>query len=466
MMRIIAILLYLLSYSFAYGCTEISNVCVEGAEERIIGGKKVFRNCWKYESKYECFGDTYKDYCTGIAKTSGCEQIESKCTQEKDGKCIEFKQGYICGDLLSNHAQGVISLDSEHTIVKDELDNKQCLSHEANPNCFESENKCVEGAEERIIDGKKVFKDCWKYEKKYSCFTANRESSCAQYDRKCQLDSSECLNKDQNGNCMHTEKHYTCIRPNSNMPVNLDCKTTKYCIGDKCEESTYKGNKEMGRAISALSILSALKKNFSPDSCAQGAENCKVFKGEPKRCGMATVGFRNCCKDSGWGVDVNLAQCSPEAKMLATKKSAGLCHEVGSYCSNKKGIGKATICLETTRSYCCFNSKISRIVQEAGHGQLGKSWGKGKSPNCEPLTITELQQIDFSNIDFRELFGDISAQTNINQYKGMVSQTQTNVDQKIVDKLLEAERSGDEGESIGKQYTDEVARRVREYYDQ
>ena len=48
------------------------------------------------------------------------------------------------------------------------------------------------------------------------------------------------------------------------------------------------------------------------------------------------------------------------------KNDNRLCHSVGSYCSRKVPI--LGTCLETTQSYCCFNSRLAGVG--AGRGAL------------------------------------------------------------------------------------------------
>jgi conjugal transfer mating pair stabilization protein TraN len=38
---------------------------------------------------------------------------------------------------------------------------------------------------------------------------------------------------------------------------------------------------------------------------------------------------------------------------------------------------------------------------------LGLGWGEGKNPQCRGLSIEEIQRIDFSKIDLREIHEDI-----------------------------------------------------------
>ncbi|MFH1671884.1 MAG: conjugal transfer protein TraN [Pseudomonadota bacterium] len=60
--------------------------------------------------------------------------------------------------------------------------------------------------------------------------------------------------------------------------------------------------------------------------------------------------------------------------------------------------------------YCCFNSKLARIVHEQGRPQLQgdiSSWGGAESPNCRGFTPEEFQMLDFARIDLSEWYGDI-----------------------------------------------------------
>jgi conjugal transfer mating pair stabilization protein TraN len=65
-------------------------------------------------------------------------------------------------------------------------------------------------------------------------------------------------------------------------------------------------------------------------------------------------------------------------------------------------------CTETTQTYCCFNSRISRILNEQGRPQIGKGWGGAENPDCSGFTITELQSLDFSRMDLSEFFAEIA----------------------------------------------------------
>ena len=84
------------------------------------------------------------------------------------------------------------------------------------------------------------------------------------------------------------------------------------------------------------------------------------------------------------------------------KDDAGLCHKVGTYCSSSF-LG---ICVTKKDVYCCFQSKISRILQEQGRPQIGKPWGKPKTETCEGFSIFEFQQLDLAAMNFSEVYAD------------------------------------------------------------
>ena len=45
-------------------------------------------------------------------------------------------------------------------------------------------------------------------------------------------------------------------------------------------------------------------------------------------------------------------------------------------------------------SFCCFGSKLAKIVHEQGRAQISIGWGDAEHPDCRPLTVKELQKIE------------------------------------------------------------------------
>ena len=119
--------------------------------------------------------------------------------------------------------------------------------------------------------------------------------------------------------------------------------------------------------------------------------------------------------------------CDQADIQTGMQEKAKQCHYVGDYCYKKYFFG----CVQKAKSYCCFNSKMARIIQEQGRPQLttfqpNGDWGAGSTPNCRGFTPDEFQALDFSRIDLSEYFADIQ--------KDLTSKIQ-NSQQKITDNI-------------------------------
>jgi conjugal transfer mating pair stabilization protein TraN len=138
-----------------------------------------------------------------------------------------------------------------------------------------------------------------------------------------------------------------------------------------------------------------------------------IFNGQDNRCRSDDIFFGlaggGCCdKDK---VFLGLVACKEEELKLAKLNQQDRCHYVGEYCSKKiKLIG----CIQNKKSYCCFNSKLAKIIQEEGRIQLNEGWGSPDSPQCRGFTPDEFQKLDFSKIDLSDFFGDIQQNFNVN----------------------------------------------------
>jgi len=121
---------------------------------------------------------------------------------------------------------------------------------------------------------------------------------------------------------------------------------------------------------------------------------------------------------SGWGIALaalNLGMslfagsCDKQDILTSTYKESGYCHYVGKKCIKKLPL---VGCVQKAKVYCCFNSKLARIIHEQGRPQLSSfgpsgGWGSAKHPNCRGFTPEEFQSIDFGRIDFSEYVADI-----------------------------------------------------------
>jgi conjugal transfer mating pair stabilization protein TraN len=97
-------------------------------------------------------------------------------------------------------------------------------------------------------------------------------------------------------------------------------------------------------------------------------------------------------------------ECEEQEFELAAKKDTKSCRYVGSYCADEI-LGA---CIEKRESYCCYNSPLSRIINEQIRPQIARSFGTAQSPDCGGITIPEVATIDWSMVDLGEWTGMLS----------------------------------------------------------
>lgn len=159
-------------------------------------------------------------------------------------------------------------------------------------------------------------------------------------------------------------------------------------------------NSHFDKSVAALAGLAEAVKDIGDPP--------KIFTGKPMKCNKKLAGFNDCCKDSGWGQGLG-AKCSEAEEALGKAKEKGLTLYVGQYCV-KKVLG---VCTRKKRSYCVYDNKLAKIIQEQGSiQQLGKQLGSAKNPTCAAITPEELGQINFEHIDFKEFYPEMRANTN------------------------------------------------------
>lgn len=171
--------------------------------------------------------------------------------------------------------------------------------------------------------------------------------------------------------------------------------------------------------------------SVTPDGNCLGT--IRMFGGSGKRCrqrGTQTA-WQNCCnnelpplqdtsgkpgeqdqksyREEKTSFEFWSNQCDIEDQETALLADSGYCISLGTYCAERWAfVG----CVQRARGYCCFNSKLARIIQEQGRPQLPAmgGFGSARTPNCTGFTPEEFQALDFSKIDMSEYESDIQTQ--------------------------------------------------------
>lgn len=286
------------------------------------------------------------------------------------------------------------STRSTTTVARDD---GVCTPLAADAQCsFVGPEVCIDAMPQtRVIDGTSITQSCWAWKRDYQCTGTVQGNDCSALDANaaCHYARTDCLDDPRSGPCKVEERVYACPIPGTPTPEKqMVCGGDVYCIGGDCEAVTREASTEFKDAAVGLHTLGQAAKEFDQT-------DYKLFKGVDERCSKPVFGLANCC--GGNGIPI-IGACSAEDRQLAAKIDKGLVHYVGTYCS-KSLLG---VCTSKARTYCTFQSKLTRILQEQGRPQIGKSWGPIKTPDCAGFTIDEFALLDLSTMDFAEIYQD------------------------------------------------------------
>lgn len=170
------------------------------------------------------------------------------------------------------------------------------------------------------------------------------------------------------------------------------------------------------------------------DGPRDAAGNClgqiNLFSGAAKRCrrsGTQTA-FQNCCDNDNPKLQDTMGaegepdqvsyrkehssfefyknQCDQQDQETALLADSEYCVYLGTYCAEKWPL---VGCVQRNQSYCCFNSKLAKMIQEQGRAQIPSMGGFGSAshPSCRGFTMQEFQALDFTKIDLSTYYADI-----------------------------------------------------------
>ncbi|TCU03997.1 type-F conjugative transfer system mating-pair stabilization protein TraN [Vibrio crassostreae] len=263
--------------------------------------------------------------------------------------------------------------------------------------CNVTRQQCIEGRATRTINGIPTTLDCWKYRVDHQC---TRPNTCNVLPADCTTTSIHC-SLQQNGVCIEEKVNKSCPQRRCSA-TQLICGEESFCLDGDCFEAMATTSNRFNESTSALAALA---------EAADGlGDPPMIFAGKGMKCTDAAFGFADCCKDGGWGTSIGIAQCNDEEKALGQAKEQGITIALGSYCAEKV-LGA---CIRKKKTYCVFDSKLARIIQEQGSkDQLGISLGTAKHPICGALTPEQLQDIDFERLDFSDFYDDMHRNTNL-----------------------------------------------------
>ncbi|WP_432263232.1 conjugal transfer protein TraN [Cupriavidus sp. TMH.W2] len=372
-------------------CSLASHTCVEPAGTRVINGLPVYKDCWKWQDDYACIDPAQKSDCQQYID-NGCKKLDEQCISSTDPiGCVMKQVTYSC-----------VTKKGTTTTVED------CSAHTA---CFQG--TCWDTSAPPDDDFAKVV----------AGMEAAREAGVYGADNMELFKGvAENCRKGYGGlkNCCKTD-----AGAKSNNSVMMSAAGGAVKFGAKYVfDYAYQSSEWIQAGMGALGydgieMASNFGSTFSVYGLSYSTGAAALAAGET---GTGMFGQTIYGLGNGFAFDpysfaamvaiqviMELQSCEPAEQQLGMHRGANLCHYVGSYCSSKV----FGVCLETKQSYCCYNSKLARIINEGGKPQIGKSWGTPESPQCDGFSPQEFQQVDFSKIDMSEFVGDIMQATEL-----------------------------------------------------
>lgn len=366
-------------------CIQVSRQCVDGPSTKTISGVPVTRDCWEYAGLYNCKDPDLKSDCQPLVD-QGCAQTGVKCIETDDkGACILYEKKYQC-----KYADG-----ETHTVM-------DCgtQTYCADGNCFDTSYP-PDGDITSVISGMEAMREAGVYLNDVTLKVFNGEAEDCRITLGSLFDC--CAKKVQKG-----------VANNDWMPDMF------FSVGK--EAINYVGSNYMYDILFATDSPSwmYMATGFMvPDPATEFAPSVwGVTMGYSSTLPPADA-FASWAAGDGYGfisfdpysfaaavafhIVMQMAQCNQDEQILSIKRGANLCIKVGSWCAHKV-LG---VCVQKKQSYCCYNSKIARIINAGGRAQLGKGFGDEEDPDCSGFTIAELQSLDLSQMDFSEMAGDI-----------------------------------------------------------
>jgi type-F conjugative transfer system mating-pair stabilization protein TraN len=267
--------------------------------------------------------------------------------------------------------------------------------------CEISSIHCLDNTKIKIVERVSLTADCWEQELTYRCHAQLQNTCTALLEKGCIQVNSTCKTQ-EGGECIEWEQTFECENNSSLTRSRITGKDIPFCLDGDCVNQSWAPNQDMADSLSKLAMFKEMQKDMDPNTQT-------VFKGKPLQCSRIPASFKNCCVQKGWGMKVGLASCNAEEKDLAQQRKLNKCIQVGTYCAQKR-LG---ICTKKKTSFCCYQTKLARIINEQGRSQLGLGFGSPQNPQCDALTLAHFTQIDFSKINFSELFQDLLGKVNL-----------------------------------------------------
>jgi conjugal transfer mating pair stabilization protein TraN len=381
-------------------CQKTTSVCVDPGGTRMVNGKAVTKDCWGWEETYACV--SMQSDCQDFSQNNACKLVAQTCeSRNPDGTCALKALTYSCTTGSTGPTEVTTCNGGKFCL------NGMCFDQPAgNDRDFAMAMTMMEAG--RQAAGYAEGSDFVKF------FSGDAQDCSKTAFANCCRTNTKGANK-SNGAMISTVMQagkqawgswyvYDALHQTTRSTNALGAIYTKFAATDGSW-----ANFATGEFVSGFNYYGV---SFNP--MAAGGQ---FFSFDPTSFAIA-VAFQ---------LLAELMSCEQEEEVLAMQRGQNLCTYVGSYCT-QKFLGS---CVSRKSSYCCFNSRLARMIQEQGRSQLGLSWGEAEAPQCQGLTEEQFKQIDFSKMDLSEFVDDIANNVQLPDTTNLQTKNQELINQKI-----------------------------------
>ncbi|OIO78891.1 MAG: hypothetical protein AUJ88_05060 [Gallionellaceae bacterium CG1_02_56_997] len=405
-------------------CTLAAHTCTEPGGTRIINGLAVAKDCWAWRDDYSCMGPIKSD-CAAL-QNKGCTLSSSKCVSYGlNNTCILTENVYSCQDKAASTSSVVDCGSSQYCVGGNCFDtghtpDTDLAKATAMMEAMREAGNYMDPATLKIFGGEggscknKLggLGNCCKADgggagmsnASIMGYTVMAAASTAgqvlKYGSSYVYDAMFGASSVATGvSSMAAASGAATSTAGAAAAGGFSASLSMYGFtATYATEAAAAASVEAAAAASTAAIAEATAAGASAAAAAAAGEAAAA--GATVEAGF-TVAFdpTTLAIQVAIMVVMDYLACEEPERMLAMKKGQGLCRFNESHCSKK-----AISCIEVTESYCCFNSRLARIVNTAGGAQIGKP-----ATDCSGFTPDEFTSLDFSKIDLAEFEAEIMA---------------------------------------------------------
>lgn len=374
----------------AGACKLLSKRCVDGPSTKQIGDYAVARECWQWEKQYECESSASDNACAEL-RAQGCYEMASACVPDAAGQCRLIEKRYRC------ETGGAAVAKATACTVQSFCTDGACFDTGYTP----------DGDMASAIANLEALREAGRYYDPASGRFFNGEGNdcregwgglrgCCDVDTEASSGGGNTTNQVAFAAIMSAAEYGYDYAKFKATPYVHDILAQGKAMVSGAQAATAASSSATAPAFNFSFMGFGWTSGVIAETSTLGVQSTSLGNGfyfNPMAFALAAAMM----------VIMELSSCEPEEQQLGIKRGKGLCYQIGTYCAKDSVTG----CLESKTAFCCYNSKLARLINHQGKEQLRMGLGSPEAPSCGGFSLEEFQQLDLSKMDLSEFYADI-----------------------------------------------------------